>query len=155
MNKTHGMYGTKPHNSWRCMRDRFNPKSKDYERYGGRGITINSRWFESFEAFWEDMKDTYQDGLTIDRIENDKGYYKENCRWATNETQCNNRRSNIRCIYKGEKLTIAELARKYNIGFRLLYDRYCNMGWSIEKAIETPKQNPYKKKERLKCVLQA
>lgn len=139
MHKIHGMYRTKPHNSWRSMRDRLNPKSKDYGRYGGRGIDIDPRWERSFVLFWGDMKDGYVDGYTIDRIDNNKGYYKENCRWASMEMQCNNRRSNTIVTYKGDTSTVARLCRKYGTKPSVVYGRLSS-GWSVDNAFDVPVQ---------------
>jgi len=77
---------------WHSMLDRcLNPKHPRYSTYGGRGITVCERWL-SFEAFLEDMGLPCR-GLFLDRIENNKGYYKENCRWATPSESAFNRRN--------------------------------------------------------------
>ena len=90
---THGKVGTREYQIWADMKHRCNnPNNPRYPRYGGRGITYTPTW-ESFESFWEDMKDTYQDHLTLDRIDNDGNYELENCRWATDAEQYANRAS--------------------------------------------------------------
>jgi hypothetical protein len=145
MHKTHGMSSTSFYKSWRAMKDRFNPKDKDYPNYGGRGITLDTNWDYSFENFYDDMFETYEEGLTLDRIDNEKGYNRDNCKWSTPKQQCNNRRSNVICEYKGEKLNLSQFAEKYNIKRHTMYDRYNKMKWSIEKCIETPQQVHNKK----------
>lgn len=92
--KTHDMSHSKPYKVWNNMKNRCsNPNVPRYKDWGGRGITYDPRW-ESFSSFWEDMKEGYMEGLSIDRIDNDKSYYKENCRWATRTDQQNNKRNN-------------------------------------------------------------
>jgi hypothetical protein len=77
--------------SWRKMIERCRKSHPQYEDYRGRGITVCRRWLESFCAFVEDMGKR-PEGMTIDRINNDKGYCKENCRWATKKQQAATRR---------------------------------------------------------------
>jgi hypothetical protein len=97
--------------SWRCMKTRCDdPKSTNYENYGGRGITYCERW-EDFENFLSDMGVRPAD-KTLDRIDNDKGYYKENCRWSTQyEQDCNKRTSKLKPQY------IPIIFALYGVGF--------------------------------------
>lgn len=89
---THGMHKTRQYQTWADMKTRCdNVKHKWYPEYGGRGIGYQESW-TSFESFWEDMQETYQDHLTLDRIDNDEGYSKENCRWAEANYQSHNQR---------------------------------------------------------------
>lgn len=77
---------------WSNMKQRcLNPNATEYSAYGGRGITVCSEWLHDFKLFqgWA-LSHGYQDDLTIDRIDNDKGYSPDNCRWATKEQQYGN-----------------------------------------------------------------
>jgi len=94
MNTKHGESFTRLYRIWagmiyRCM----NPNSKDYPDYGGRGITVCREWRESYIKFRDWAKASgYEDRLTVDRKDNDRGYSADNCRWATAAQQCENRR---------------------------------------------------------------
>lgn len=100
---------------WKSMKQRcFNPKNKDYGKYGGRGITVCDEWANSFEQFFADMGERPIGG-TIERIDNNKGYYPNNCRWATMKEQCNNRSTNRAIVVDGVKYkTISEAEEKTN-----------------------------------------
>lgn len=90
----HGGKGTRLYNVWKTMKDRcHNQNSKNFEDYGGRGITVCDEWKHDFAAFrdWA-LANGYAEGLTIDRKDNDKGYSPENCRWATYSQQRKNQR---------------------------------------------------------------
>jgi hypothetical protein len=101
--------------SWQGMRQRCdNPLHDAYTRYGGRGITYDPRWAD-FKAFFEDMGKR-PSGTSLDRINNDVGYSKENCRWATQKEQASNRCTNISIEYGGESYpSISVLARKLGL----------------------------------------
>lgn len=84
---THNMSKERPYRIWQSMKERcFNENSASYHHYGGRGIIVCEEWL-SFEKFWEDMNHTYSDNLSMDRIDVDGNYCKENCRWTTNSEQ--------------------------------------------------------------------
>jgi len=83
---------TKSYQLWINIKERcFNPRYKQFKDYGGRDITMDPNWIDDFAQFYKDMGDV-PFGLQIDRIDNNKGYYKENLRWATPQENCKNRR---------------------------------------------------------------
>lgn len=93
LNKIHGMTRKRPYRIWQNMKTRcLNPKYKQWENYGGRGITICDEWKDNFQAFYDwAIANGYADNLTIDRINNDGNYCPENCRWTTMAEQNKNR----------------------------------------------------------------
>jgi hypothetical protein len=124
----HGMYRTRVYRQWQQMIQRcYNPNSSRYARYGGRGVTVCDRWRSSFDAFYADMGDV-PDGMSIDRINNDRGYEPGNCRWATPQQQANNRRTNVLIEHEGLELTIAEWARHLGLPYHWIKHRY-SKGW--------------------------
>lgn len=132
--KKHGMARTKIYMSWQNMKKRCNNEThKDFKNYGGRGISYCEKW-ETFEGFYEDMKSGYSDNLTLDRIDVNSNYNKDNCRWVTCKEQSNNKRNNHFVQYNGETLTLSEMAEKYKVDFELFRHRI-NKGWPIEKAL--------------------
>lgn len=109
----HGDTHSPLYKKWRTMRLRiYYPETNGYENYGGRGIKICERW-SSYLNFKEDMGPTFQVGLTLDRIDPDKDYCKENCKWATKDEQQRSKRKHIR--FNGE--LVCEYARKEGISY--------------------------------------
>jgi len=137
LNTTHGMGNTPEHRSWCSMLCRcFNTKDKSWPRYGGRGITVCEEWLK-FENFYADMGDR-PEGMSLDRVDNDGPYCKENCRWSTIDQQNNNRTNYCRFLmYRGEVRTASQWARAMGICLGTFWNRL-KRGWSIEDALETP-----------------
>jgi hypothetical protein len=109
---------TREYTSWQCMKARcLNPRHFAYSRYGGRGITIDPRWIKSFEAFLADIGACPEDCYSIDRINNDKGYFKENVRWSTARWQANNRSTTVRVVVGGMPYTMTDACSKFGIKY--------------------------------------
>ncbi|WP_418133098.1 hypothetical protein ABL849_13690 [Variovorax sp. 375MFSha3.1] len=124
--------------SWVHMKTRCtNPNFNQYHRYGGRGITFDPRW-AIFENFLADMGERPH-GTSLDRLDNDCSYHKDNCRWATQEKQANNRSSNRNITIAGETRTLAQWGRHYGINPATVLDRQAR-GWPLKRALKTPKQ---------------
>lgn len=130
------------YNIYEKMKSRcYNPNCEDYKDYGARGIKITDEWLDKngFENFYNwAMTNGYSDELSIDRIDVNGNYEPSNCRWATSKTQGNNKRNNHFIEYNGIRHTISEWAEIYNMPYDRLQARISN-GWSIEKALLTPK----------------
>lgn len=113
-NTKHGLRSHRLYGLWHCMITRCNNKdSYNYKYYGERGIKVCDEW-NNFENFINDMYPSYKNGLTLDRIDNDKNYCKDNCRWADKLTQSQNQRilrSTNKTGYKG--VCFASREKKY------------------------------------------
>lgn len=137
----HVMHGLSHHRLNRIyynMIKRCKPTSERHHRYYDRGITVCDEWRNSFTSFadWA-FSNGYRDDLTLDRIDNDKGYSPGNCRWATPKEQSNNMRRNHLLSYNGEVHTMAEWARILGISRYTICSRI-RLGWSIDKTLSTP-----------------
>lgn len=129
----HGMRNTRIYRIWVGMKSRCADPS--LPNYGQKGITVCKRWGK-FENFYADMGDV-PPGMTIDRVDNTKGYSKANCRWATKTTQSVNRTCTKFVTFRGETLCVSHWARRLGIRQDTLSYRL-RKGWPIEKALTTP-----------------
>lgn len=133
---THGMSKTQVYGVWSEMIQRCtNKNSPYYYNYGGRGIKVSKKWLK-FENFIRDMGERPKGGC-LDRIDNNKNYCRENCKWSTRSEQMNNTRSNVHLTFNGLTFTRTEWARKLGINSHTLKRRQYD-GWSIEKMLTTP-----------------
>lgn len=119
------------------MKDRcYRKNCKSFNDYGGRGITICDEWLKNPKSFYEwSFKNGYKDNLEIDRIDNNKGYSPDNCRWATKLEQANNKRNNLFIEYNNETKTLAQWCRLLNLPYRKTHKRIYMYKWDIEKAL--------------------
>lgn len=133
---THNLSRTKLHGVWCGMLQRcYYKKHIDNEWYSAKGLEVCDEWRHDFEAFYRWAQATgYHEGLSIDRIKNDKGYSPDNCRWATPSEQANNRTTNINITYQGRTQTLKQWARELDIHYLSLYHRY-KKGVPFEIAI--------------------
>lgn len=115
-----------------------NRNNQDYLNYGGRGITVCEKWLESFENFLEDMGQPPTKQHQIDRIDNNKGYDKNNCRWVTRKQQSQNRRSNHFLTHNGKTQTTMEWSRETGITYGTLLARINRHNWDIDRALTAP-----------------
>lgn len=124
----HGMYYTKFYNCWRSMITRCNGTCGEdsKKKYRDKGIRVCYRW-KTFTNFMDDMYESYEEGLTIDRIDNSLGYFKGNCRWATMQEQQNNRTNNTYIKYRGKSQTMRQWSDELNIPYNKIKNRYYNM----------------------------
>lgn len=148
-NTTHGMSKTSEYSTWTEMKSRcYNQNDKQFTQWGGRGITVCQRWRNSFTHFINDMG-LRPNGLSLERIDNDKGYWcgncndcianhqLPNCKWATVKEQANNRRSNRHMTMNGRTQSVAAWSDEIGISRSLLQWRL-NHGWSDIRSLTTP-----------------
>jgi len=123
--------------SWANMLQRCsNPKWHAYARYGGRGITVCEEW-HSFSVFLSEMGERPK-GHSIERKDNNAGYSKQNCRWATRSEQISNRQNTILATLDGQTKTLKQWCAIMNLNYTTAWYRICKAGWTAERALKTP-----------------
>jgi hypothetical protein len=139
LSRKHGCRNTVEYRAWVSMRNRcFNANDRDYQGWGGRGITVCSRW-DSFELFLQDMGPRPSPRHSIDRIDNDGHYEPGNCRWATIDAQNQNRRTTTFVEFNGERRSVSEWARVLGLPQSTLWNRLYDRGWSVERSLTQPR----------------
>jgi hypothetical protein len=130
----HGHYGTRTYKIWSKMIERCNnPNHVHYKNYGGRGISVCKEW-RDFRNFLQHMG-VVPDGLEIDRIDNDKGYFPGNCHWVTRLENARNKRSTRKFCHLGKEMTLREIADFYGVRYGLL-NLSLFRGQSFEEVIQ-------------------
>lgn len=132
----HNMSYTSIYNVWRGMRQRCNnPHDRYYHIYGGKGVRVCELWANDFLTFnnWANSNG-YEEGLTIDRIDGDKDYEPDNCRWVTMKVQSNNTKRNVFITYNGETKTLKQWSEFLNISYYTIDDRY-KKGFNVNEIL--------------------
>lgn len=143
LNYRHGLSRTKFHNTWRSIKQKCTQsKQVSYAIYGARGIGYDPKW-ESFDAFKDDMYDSYlqhvaehgEKNTQIERADVNGNYNKENCRWATIKEQAQNKRSSLMFEFRGEKKCLKAWCEDFGVNYHTIYTRMYTRGLSFENAL--------------------
>ena len=138
LNHKHGCSNKTPeYKAWIHMKERcYNPNSPRYNCYGRRGIKVDETWVNSFETFLKDMGTRPSNKHSLDRINVNGNYSKDNCRWADIRTQSLNKRNTLVFTVFGETLTLKDIAIKYNKNYKYLHSNIKYKNKSIEELIK-------------------
>ena len=134
-NTKHGLSRHRLYVNWHNMLSRcYDQDDRHFHRYGGRGITVCTQWRFSVVNFINDMSPTYTPGMTLDRIDNNGGYYPENVRWVHRSKQSMNRECVIWLNCPDGRMMIGEAVRRYGVKSTTIYSRY-RRGWPINRIL--------------------
>jgi len=127
------------HGWWSMMQRCYNEKHHNYKRYGGRGITVCEEWKNpvNFIEWAEITNGKSRNGRTLDRIDNNKGYSPDNCRWATLKDQSRNREVTKFVTIGSETKPLSEWLEIYGVDKRIFHMRVKKLGWNTVDAITT------------------
>lgn len=136
---------SRTYNSWAMMRARCtNPNSPKYSTYGAVGVTVCDEW-SNFQGFLKDMGER-PEGMTLDRVDNSKGYNKGNCRWSTPKRQQRNQRNTQKVVYLGELWVVADLAERLGVKKDTLRHRikfnWPQSEWGAKPSLNRPRRGP-------------
>lgn len=134
----HCKTSTRLYRIWQAMKNRcYNKHRKSYQNYGSRGIKVCGEWLSDFVAFYNwAINNGYKENLSIDRIDNNRCYSPDNCRWTDNKTQAQNRRSNRNYTINGETHCLQKWCEIYCLDYFKVIKRLDICHWSIEQALE-------------------
>jgi hypothetical protein len=135
--KTHGKRKNPTYEIWSSMKQRcLNPGNKDYCYYGGRGINVCAEWM-NFQSFIDDMGEC-PSGYSIERININMGYCKENCVWIKRSMQNRNKRNNRLLTYNQKTQSVIEWSEETGIPYQTLLSRL-KRGWEVDRALSNKK----------------
>lgn len=143
----HGLHKTKIYNIWCAIKHRCSSNvGKNTKYYRDKGIKVCNEWIDKENGFinfynWA-MQNGYKEGLSIDRIDSNKNYCPENCRWVDSYIQNNNKSSNKYITYNNETYTLAQWCRKLGLNYHRTVCRLLR-GWTVEKSFTMPKLEKY------------
>lgn len=141
---THGLsrkngIETEEYKTWRRIKNRcLNIKDPNYKYYGGRGIKVCEEWVTNYSKFLEDMGTKPSKDYSIERIDNNLGYSKENCKWATKIEQNKNTRKTLKFKYLGKTQCLKDWCTELNLKYNTIKKRILNKKMSFEDAIILP-----------------
>ena len=146
----HGLFKTDEYSIWKGIIDRCHNQSKQdpeiWARYGGRGIEVSKEWRNDVSKFYEDMGPRPSKRMTVERIDNNKGYCKENCKWATRKEQGRNRHDNHIVVFNGVEMPLSQFRENHCSWFTQESLRYrLKQGLTTEQIIQIPKHTRYTK----------
>lgn len=137
--RTHGKSDTSMYRRWNTMRERCNnPRNAKYPNYGGRGITVCQDWQDSFTMFLADVGEPPFHGASIERIDNNQGYFPENVRWASRSEQQRNTSGNHLLTFQGKTQTLVAWCEELALPYFTIAARLNRQGWSVDRALSTP-----------------
>lgn len=136
---THGMRHTRIYGIWTDIKSRcYNPNTNRHNVYFDRNIEMCEEWNSDFQCFYDwSMANGYTDELTIDRIDNDKGYSPDNCRWITNKENARNKRNNRYITYKGKTQCLSAWCEELGLNYKRVHAKIVYQGFDIERAFTT------------------
>ena len=131
INYKHGMYKSREYKSWGGSINRcYNLQNEEYVNYGGRGIAVCEEWRGSFEAFYRDMGERPR-GTSLERIDVNGPYSRENCKWGTSEEQASNKRNNVLITHNGKTQNMKQWAKEMGFKYDTLWKRFNNKDWPL------------------------
>jgi hypothetical protein len=134
---THRMTTAPEYGVWSAMKGRcLNQRDNRWATHGARGIRVCDRWLESFENFYADMGPRPSPSLSIERKDNNGDYTPENCVWATDREQADNRRTTLKITIDGRVQSLKAWCRELSIPYLRTWKRLYKSGWTLEKALQ-------------------